>query len=99
VTARGIQTLMMAFLYLKTREVIVSNSTANLDSAWVVEQTEVFLDQTMNREEKPSIILHDLDTKFTKEFTAKVKEKGVRTNPLPKASANLNGRCERFIGT
>ena len=26
-------------------------------------------------------------------------EKGVRTNPLPKASPNLNGRCERFIGT
>ena len=100
VTARGIQTLfMLAFLNLKTREAIVSKSTANPDSAWVVEQTEAFLDRTMNREEKPSIILHDLDTKFTKEFTAKVKEKGVRTNPLPKASPNLNGRCERFIGT
>jgi putative transposase len=100
VTARGIQTLfMLAFLNLKTREAIVSKSTANPDSAWVVEQTEAFLDQTVNREEKPSIILHDLDTKFTKEFTAKVKEKGVRTNPLPKASPNLNGRCERFIGT
>jgi putative transposase len=23
----------------------------------------------------------------------------VRTNPLPKASPNLNGRCERFIET
>lgn len=90
---------MLAFLNLKTREAIVSKSTANPDSAWVVEQTEAFLDQTMNREEKPSIILHDLDTKFTKEFTAKLKEKGVRTNPLPKASPNLNGRCERFIET
>ena len=24
---------------------------------------------------------------------------GMKTNPLPKASPNLNGRCERFIGT
>ena len=43
--------------------------------------------------------MHDLDTKFTKEFTEKLKERGLRTNPLPKASPNLNGRCERFIGT
>lgn len=100
VTAKGIQTLfMLAFLNLKTREAIVSKSTVHPDSAWVVKQTEAFLDQTRNREEKPSIILHDLDTKFTKEFTAKLKEKGVRTNPLPKASPNLNGRCERFIET
>jgi putative transposase len=100
VTARGIQTLfMLVFLNLKTREAIVSKSTAHPDSGWVVEQTELFLDQTLNRDEKPSIIMHDLDTKFTKEFTAKLKEKGVRTNPLPKASPNLNGRCERVIET
>ena len=43
--------------------------------------------------------MHDRDTKFTKEFTAKLKEHGLRTNALPKASPNLNGRCERFIET
>ena len=43
--------------------------------------------------------MHDKDTKFTKEFTAKLKERGLRTNSLPKASPNLNGRCERIIGT
>jgi putative transposase len=100
VTAKGIQTLfMLAFLNLKTREAIVSKSTAHPDSAWVVQQTEAFLDQTLNREEKPSIIMHDLDTKFTKEFTVTLSAHGVRTNPLPKASPNLNGRCERFIET
>ena len=43
--------------------------------------------------------MHDRDTKFTKEFAAKLKEHGVRTNALPKTSPNLNGRCERFIQT
>jgi len=28
-----------------------------------------------------------------------VKDAGMKTNPLPKGSPNLNGRCERFIGT
>ena len=45
------------------------------------------------------MILHDRDVKFTKEFTATVKKSGIKTNPLPKASPNLNGRCERFVGT
>ena len=41
--------------------------------------------------------MHDRDTKFTKEFVATLKAKGIRTNALPVASPNLNGRCERVI--
>ena len=45
------------------------------------------------------MILHDRDVKFTKEFTVTVKECGLKTNPLPIESPNLNGRCERAIET
>ena len=90
---------LLAFLCLSSREVIVSSSTEHPNSAWVVEQTKEFLDQTIHREHKPSIVMHDRDTKFTKDFKATLKAKGVRTNALPVASPNLNGRCERFIQT
>jgi putative transposase len=50
----------------------------------------------MEREKKPSIVMHDRDTKFTKEFTKALEEQGVRTNKLPITSPNLNGRVERF---
>jgi len=43
--------------------------------------------------------MHDRDTKFTKEFVAKLKAKDIRTNALPVASPNLNGRVERLIQT
>ena len=43
--------------------------------------------------------MHDRDAKFTKEFVQKLKDNGIRRNALPKASPNLNGRCERFIQT
>ena len=100
VTTRGLQDMyLLAFLCLSSREVIVTSSTQHPNSAWVVEQTKEFLDQTMNREQKPSIVMHDRDTKFTKDFTATLKAKGVRTNVLPIASPNLNGRVERFIQT
>lgn len=100
VTAKGIRDLyVMVFLCLKTREVIVTESTLHPDSDWVCKQTEWFIEQTKDREQKPEMILHDRDLKFTKEFTQKVKDAGMKTNPLPKGSPNLNGRCERFVGT
>ena len=90
---------MLVFLCVHSREVIVSTSTEHSNSAWVVKQTKAFLDQTSNREFKPAILMHDRDTKFTKEFAQAAREQGVQTNPLPKASPNLNGRCEKVIGT
>jgi putative transposase len=100
VTLRGLRDMyVMVWLCMTTREVIVSESTEHPNSAWVVKQAEAFLDQTMNREEKPAIVMHDKDAKFTKEFVSKLKIHGVRANSLPKASPNLNGRCERYVGT
>lgn len=84
VTARGIREVyLLAFICLETREAIVSPGTEHPNSAWVVEQTEDFLKRTTSRDEKPSIVIHDRDTKFTKEFVAKLDESDVRTNALP----------------
>ncbi|WP_166820065.1 integrase core domain-containing protein [Thalassoroseus pseudoceratinae] len=100
VTTKGIRDLyVMTFLCLQTREVFVTESTEHPDSAWVCQQTEWFIEQTKEREKKPEMIIHDRDVKFTKEFTQAVKHAGMKTNPLPKGSPNLNGRCERFIET
>lgn len=100
VTTRGLRDMyLLVFICLETREVIASTSTEHPNSAWVVEQTKDFLDQTIGRDKKPSIVMHDRDTKFTKDFTATLKAKGVRTNALPVASPNLNGRVERFVQT
>ncbi len=87
----------MVFLCMESREVIVSTSTRRPNSKWVVQQTDAFIAKTADRSEKPSIVMHDRDTKFTKEFVAALKAKGIRTNALPVASPNLNGRVERFI--
>ncbi|MDX1968251.1 MAG: integrase core domain-containing protein [Planctomycetaceae bacterium] len=98
VTARGIQELyLLVFLCMESREVIVSSSTRHPNSRWVVEQTQAFIEQTATRAEKPSIVMHDRDTKFTRDFVATLKAENIRTNALPVASPNLNGRCERFI--
>lgn len=98
VTARGMQNLYcLVFLCMETREVIVSSSTQHPNSAWVKRQTEAFIEQTADRTEMPAVVMHDRDTKFTQEFVTVLKAKGIRTNALPVASPNLNGRVERFI--
>ena len=100
VTARGIREMyLMVYLCLDTREVFMSSATEHPNSAWVCKQAEAFLEQTMNREVKPSIVMHDRDSKFTRDFVETLKNRDVRTNALPKASPNLNGRCERFVKT
>ena len=73
----------MVWLCMTTREVIVSESTEHPNSAWVEKQADLFVDQTAGRDEKPDIVMHDKDTKFTKEFTAKLKSSVLRTNSLP----------------
>lgn len=73
--------------------------TLQPNSRWVVKQTDAFIEQTTDRKEKPLIVMHDRDTKFTKEFVAMLKKKGIKINPLPVASPDLNGRAERFIQT
>lgn len=100
VTTRGLrQMYVLVWLCMTSREVIVSESTEHPNSAWVERQTDLFADQTAGRDEPPEIVMHDRDTKFTKEFVAKLKSRGIRNNALPKASPNLNGRSERLIGT
>ena len=60
----------------QSREVIASESTLHPNSAWVEKQADWFVDQTAGRDEKPEIVMHDKDTKFTKEFTVKLKSRG-----------------------
>lgn len=100
VTSKGLRDLyVLVFLCQKTREVFVTRSTQHPDSAWVCQQTEWFHEQTKDREQKPTMIIHDRDVKFTQQFTRTVEKFGMKTNPLPIGSPNLNGRCERFIET
>ena len=51
------------------------------------------------RDKPPKYILHDRDTKYTDEFVKAAKASGAKAVALPVQSPNLNGRCERFIGT
>jgi putative transposase len=100
VTARGIVDLyVLVFMHLESREVVVSKSTRKPNSAWVVEQAQSFVRQTDHREHRPTILIHDRDTKFSDDFRSTLKDAGVECKKLPVRSPNLNARVERFVQT
>ena len=100
VTAKGIVDLyVLVFMHLESREVIISKCTRNPNSAWVVEQAQSFVGQTDHREHRPTILIHDRDTKFSGDFRSTLKDAGVECKKLPIRSPNLNARVERFVQT
>jgi len=70
-TFQGIRhVFMLAFLNVKTRQVILSPATYHPNETWVVEQAGAFLDQAKERGIPVSLVQRDRDTKFTKSFDA-----------------------------
>tara|TARA_R110002111_G_scaffold7432_2_gene29630 strand:- start:7188 stop:8219 length:1032 start_codon:yes stop_codon:yes gene_type:complete len=100
VTPQGLVDLyVLVFMHLKTREVLATVSTRNLDSAWVTEHIKAFVNHAANRDEKPTRLIHDRDTKFSAEFRQFLKNKDIQPKRLPVRPPNLNARVERFVQT
>ncbi|MEQ8854870.1 integrase core domain-containing protein [Gimesia sp.] len=100
VTPRGIVDLyVLVFMHLETREVFVTPSTRSPDSAWVTNQVKAFVNHVTDRDEKPTCLIHDRDTKFSADFRQFLKNKGIQPKRLPIRSPNLNARVERFVQT
>jgi hypothetical protein len=55
--------------------------------------------RSTSRAAKRAILLHGRDVKYTAQFTKLLEQIGLKPNPLPITKPNLNGRCEKFIGT
>ncbi len=98
ITPRGlVNYFLLVFINVETREIFVSNSTAHPDSAWVTQQARNFLMHTADRDEQPTYLMRDRDTKFTAQFDDVLKAEGLKVKVLPVQSPNLNSRCERVI--
>lgn len=100
ITKRGfIDLYLLVFMHLNTREVFVTSATAHPNSAWVAQQARNFLMHVADRDDSPTYLLHDRDTKFTRQFDEILRSESVNAKLLPYRSPNLNAHCERFVQT
>src|SRR5205814_7975665 len=52
---------------------------------------------TENETAAPTHLIHDLDTKFTKVFDARLQAEGIEVVKVGPAAPNLNAHAERFV--
>jgi putative transposase len=88
---------VLAFLHVKTRQVILSPATRHPNEAWVVAQAESFVNQAREQGLPVTLVQHDRDTKFTKSFDARLKTHRVPAKVGAYRSPNTNAYVERFI--
>jgi len=97
-TAHGlIEMYLLVFIHIGSRRIWVSRGTASPDSEWVAQQAR---NMSMAFEEEgisPTHLIHDRDTKFTKQFDDIFKSDGLEMIKIPYKSPNLNAHCERVV--
>ncbi|MFV0442116.1 MAG: integrase core domain-containing protein, partial [Planctomycetaceae bacterium] len=76
----------------------ISRATPHPDSAWVAQQARNATMEMQDRvPEEPRFLIHDRDTKFTRQFDGILESSGCQIVKLPIHSPNLNAHCERVI--
>lgn len=88
----------IVFLHIGTRQVVVSPSTFHANTRWVTQQARNALAYLEDAGLQASILIHDRDTKYSRQFREIFHSEGIRVKPLPVRSPNLNGHCEAWIG-
>ena len=97
-TLKGVrEVFVIAFLNVKTRQVIISPATLHPNEEWVVAQAESFVKQVREKGLLVRYVQRDHDSKFTKSFDAQLKRLRVKVKPAAYRSPNTNAFVERFI--
>lgn len=99
-TLRGVLTAyVLVFIHLGSRKVYCSPATFNPNGDWVMQQTRnanMWLD---DMGVKPRFVIHDRDTKLTKEFRDFWKSEGARCIRIPLKAPMANAFTETWIET
>lgn len=97
-TLKGVrEAFVIAFLNVKTRQVILSPATLHPHEDWVVTQADSFVHQARRQGLPVALLQHDRDTKFTKAFDATLKRQRVKIKRGAYRAPNTNAFVERFI--
>jgi putative transposase len=65
--------------------------------AWVAQQARNVCLEFAEAGHKPTILMHDRDTKFTRQSGEIFQSEGIEVRKNPPASPNLNAYVERFV--
>lgn len=92
-----VEFFVLFFIHVATRRVHVAGMTPNPNSAWMAQQARNMNSFFDELPERPTLVIHDHDSKYTAEFDAILKSEGIETKEVGPMAPNLNAYAERWV--
>jgi putative transposase len=90
---------VLAVICVGSRRIEYVACTSNPDGAWMVQQARNMLMDLDDRGQRPQLLVHDRDAKFSRACDDVFRSQGIRVIRTPLKAPNANAHIERWIGT
>ena len=90
---------VLVFICIGSRRIEYVACTSNPDGPWMVQQARNLLMDLDDRGQRPRLLLHDRDAKFSRAFDAIFEGEAMRVIRTPLKAPNANAHIERWIGS
>jgi hypothetical protein len=87
------------FVCIGSRRIEYTACTSNPDGDWMLQQAHNLLIDLDHRGQRPRLLIHDRDTKFSRGFHAVFSSDGVKVIRTPVRAPNANAHIERWVGS
>jgi len=90
---------VLVFICIGSRRIEYVACTSNPDGAWMLQQARNPLMDLDDRGQRPRLLIHDRDAKFSRAFDAVFHGDGIRVIRTPVQAPNANAHIERWVGS
>ena len=90
---------LLVFICIGSRRIEYVACTSNPEGAWMLQQARNLLMNLDDRGQRPKLLIHDRDTKFSRAFDAIFGGEGMRVIRTPLQAPNANAHIERWVGS
>src|SRR6266542_2327634 len=96
---RGAGASRRPYICIGSRRIEYVACTSNPDGAWMLQQARNLVMDLDDRGQRPRILIHDRDAKFSRAFGAVFCSEGIRVIRTPVRAPNANAHIERWVGS
>jgi putative transposase len=90
---------VLVFICIGSRRIEYMACTSNPDGDWMLQQARNLLMNLDDRGQRPRLLIHDRDSKFSHTFDALFRNDGIRVIRTPVRAPNANAHIERWVGS
>ena len=90
---------VLVFICIGSRRIEYVACTSNPDGVWMLQQARNLLMDLDDRGQRPRLLIHDRDSKFSRGVDAVFHDDGIRVIRTPVRAPNANAHVERWVGS